>query len=213
MPSLSLIKRRVQGQTFEGQTYENMDLSSMLAFGSKWFNCTFNNCDMSLADLRSSQVEGCLFMDCQMAVVNFAGGAAIRHCVFDGCKMKQAIFAGVSPLDDVRFTRCAMHYSTFYDATVREITFDGSNLHGADLRFIESHGVSFRDSVLWNAAITLGCQSLGTQNTFDQRSADLFIAIVARLHPDQEKSRILRELAGEQLATVERLMGAEANVL
>jgi len=200
------MKRRVQGQKFEGQTYDALDLSSMQGFGTSWVGCRFISCDLAGSDLRNSNFDSCHFFECDLMLANFSGGSQLRHVTFEGCRMKQSVFAGVHPIDDVSFRACQLHYSSFLDSTVRSISFLDSNLHGADLRFIECAEAEFQRSVLWNASVQLGCQFLGTQNTFDSRSADLFVGMVARLHPSEEKRAILAEIAGEEMRVVERLM-------
>jgi len=209
MSSLTLMKRRIQGQKFEGQDYTKLDLSSMLAFGSSWIDCNFASCDLSLADLRNSVFESCRFFDCDLPIANFSGGSQLRHVVFEGCRMKQSIFSGVHPFVDVAFQDCELHYSTFADSTVREIWFVDSNLHGADLRFVECGKAVFQRCVLWNASVQFGCQFFGTQNSFDERSADLFAGMLGRLHPREEARTLLAGIAGGEMRVVERLMASQ----
>lgn len=202
--SLTLKKRRIQGQTFTNGVYERMDLSSMLAFGSVWEGCTFVSCDLSLADFTNNRLTDCRFVDCDLPLACFRG-STMRLVTFEGCRAKQANFSGIHPLDGVKFLDCKLNYATFFDSTVREIIFRNCNLHGADLRFIEcATPPAFNRCNLWGASVTFGCQFWN--GLFDERTADLFLAMLARVHPSEDKSIILEKIAGASLGVVKRLM-------
>jgi len=204
MASLSLMKRRAQGVKYEGELFQSMDLSSMLAFGSRWTDCSFYSCDLSMAVLSRSVFEHVSFVDCDLPMSRF-DGVEMRDVTFENCRAKHADFTAATPLENVKFLDCLLHYSTFANATVRDIRFIDSNCHGSDLRFIDGGKTAvYQGTVLWNASVQLGCQFLS--GTFDARSADLFTAMVARRHPDPDKSKLLREIAGTQFGVVERLM-------
>jgi len=205
--SLTLKKRRVQGQTFENEIYEKLDLSCMMAYGSTWRGVTFISCDLSLADFTANTLEDVHFFDCDLAQASFRG-AKLHHVIFEGCRAKLSQFAGVHPLDDVLFKDCALQYSSFADSTVRDARFVDTNLHGADLRFIEcAKPPVFEGCNLWGASVTLGCTFFN--GIFDERSANLFAGMLARVHPREEARTLLREIAGKQMASVERLMAGQ----
>lgn len=208
MTSLTLIKRRIQGQSFEGQSYENLDLSCMAAYGSKWVDCSFVGCDMEMADLQNSRLEDVRFVDCTLNLSNFSNGSQLRRVVFESCKLKMAAFSGIHPMDDVRFLDCSAQYASFFNSTVRQLLFSGTNLHGADLRFMENHVALFQDCNLWGAHITLGCQIFGDGVGFDERSVNLFLALAARKHPNPEIRSKLEEMAGAAVGVVDRLVSA-----
>lgn len=201
---LTLTKRRNQGQIYKDQEFSNMDLSSMLSFGSAWANCTFNNCDLSLSDFANNTIKNCRFVNCDLRLSNFRG-SIISNVTFKGCNLRQAVLAGVHPLEAVGFFDCQMHYSSLFDSTVKGAHFISCNLHGADLRPIENTGWLFEDCVLWNASFNLGCTFL--RGVFDERSVNLFVAMAARVHPKEESATILKKLAGKEMALVDRLMG------
>lgn len=205
MVNLVRLKRRAQGQNVVGQKFERADLSTLAAFGSTWEGCTFDSCDLSLANFTANTFTGCRFVDCEMPIVCFTN-SKMRHVRFDRCRIKKALLNEIHPLDDVHFVDCEMHESSFYGSTVREAVFVGTNLHGADLRWLECHSATFKDVVLWGASVQFGCQFFSTQNTFDERSVNLFVGMVARLHPNEEKRTLLRDLAGKEMSVVERLM-------
>ncbi len=207
--SLTLKKRRIQGQTFTNQVFERMDLSSMLAFGSTWEGCTFVSCDLSPSDFRNNKLIDCRFLDCDMKLTSFFG-ATLRLVTFERCSLKNSNFSGIHPLDGVTFKDCQMQDSVFTDSTVREIDFNGCNLHNADLRFIEcANPPRFVGSNLWNASVKLGCTFFG--GTFDERSCNLLLAMLARVHPSEEKSMILEKLAGKSLGVIRRLMDGRSD--
>src|SRR5438876_11689202 len=200
------MKRRAQGQTWEGETFKSLDLSSTLAFGSKWDGCTFESCDLTKAEFPTAKFNNCIFYDCDLLAASFQA-TQMHHVIFENCRAKHSVFAGATPLDDVRFLNCQLHYSTFYDSTVNSMRFADTNLHGADLRYIECREpVVYDGVVLWGAQTAFGCQFWNGQ--FDERSVNLFLALVARKHQDVDKRKMLEEMAGAtNVGIVERLMG------
>ena len=202
MSQLSKIKRKLQGQSFIGETFERQDLRSMSSYGSKWEKCKFIECKMSLADMSVSSFIECEFQDCDMMLSGWAR-TQIRRSVFLSCNLEQANFSG-GVLEDVHFTECRLCYSTFADATIRKVKFSFANLHGADLRYIECHDADYQHAVLWGAAIQANCNFF--QATFDERSIGLFAALLARVYPDGKTKEVLADLAKDHTKTVERLM-------
>src|SRR5262249_11486627 len=151
-----------------------------------------------------NRLTDCRFVDCDLPLACFRG-STLRLVTFEGCRAKQANFSGIHPIDDVMFTDCKLNYSSFFDSTIRQIAFRDCNLHGADLRFIEcASRPSFIGCNLWGVSVTLGCQFFG--GIFDERSADLFTAMVARVHPQESKAVVLERTAGTSMAVVRRLM-------
>ena len=207
--SMTLGKRRMQGHRYDGETFENLDLSSLDAFESVWVGCTFTNCDMTLGNMQRVELSGCTFQDCDMRAVNFMG-AKIRQVRFDSCDLRQSAFAGVTPLDRVVFQSCRLQYASFYNSTARDSEFLEANLHGADLRFIEATRMKYAGSNLWGAYVQLGCQFLRSE--FDERQCDLFTGMVARRQPNEEKRKLLTDIAGISAKVVDRLMATDEGV-
>lgn len=204
MGPLTLMKRRLQGQSFLDQDIRDLDLSSILASGATFRRCRLTNVDMSLGDFRSTTWEDCTLSNCKLSMTNWSG-SNLRQVRFENCELRHAAFLGVHPIDRVVFDRCNLHYSTFLDSTVRVVAFPGSNLHGADLRFIECESANFEGAVLWGAHQQFGCAFWN--GTFDERSMRVFVAMIARRFPDETRQRILEEVAGvKAVALVERMM-------
>lgn len=204
MPTLSLMKRRLQGYAERDRTVENVDLRSMAAFQSTWENCTFTNCKMGLADLRSSRFVGCTFFECSVYASNFSN-AQLTNVVFADCDFEQAVFVGAM-LRDVRFMGCRMAYSVFDGATLRKgVVFGDCNLHGAGLDFLEADHPAFTDSSLWGVKQALGCQFWNGQ--FDEEQCRLFLAMVARAYPESNAADQIATMAGDTaMKLVRRLM-------
>jgi len=203
-------KRRLQGFQASDQRYSGLDLGDISAFQSKWVNCVFDNCDLTLADFSGSEFEKCDFAKCDLTGASFRA-ARIRETEFVSCKLRRVAFTGCSPLKVVDFQNCDMRLASFYDATVEQANFIDSNLHGADMRFIEASQVTFNGSVLWGVAVNIGCQFWNA--TFDERSAGIFTAMAARIHPDPESAKILREVSGKHYEVARRLMDDAADAV
>ena len=196
-------KRRAEAVTIEGETFENLDLRSMLAFGSKWTNCTFRNCKMNLADLRAVKMEGCIFVACDLELANFSTSFFEEVC-FVNCNLEQATFMG-SQMRDVMFTDCRMAYGTtmFQDVTVKEAAvFLRCNLHGTNLDFreVQTGALRFDDCNLWGARVAMACAFW--RCSLDERAVKQFLALLAQVSQDGR----IAELAGDQYAVVRRAM-------
>jgi uncharacterized protein YjbI with pentapeptide repeats len=200
--TITLQKRRLQGLTFKGETYNGLDLSSMSASGSKWDSCIFKDCEASLSDLSSAQFTDCKFSGGVVHAAAFRQ-VSMRHVTLIGVDLRHSSFYG-GVFRDVLFLNCRLQYSSFADATVRSLLLLDSNLHGADLRFMEANHVDFRGSNLWNAQVQIGCSFFN--GGFDAKQCDFFTGMVARVHPDEKKAKILSDSAGKQKRVLSRLM-------
>lgn len=202
--SLVAYKRRAEATTHNGETFEKMDLRSMLAMGSRWKDCTFIECNLDVADLHASQFENCEFRGCSIRLANFQT-VMLENVTFVGCDMEGSSFMGAF-LRLVMFVDCRMAYGPvlFQDATAKgSVMFRGCNLHGSSLDFreVEPESLSFEDCNLWSAKMSMGCAIWNA--SFDARLVRQFLALVGRVSRDQ---RVI-ELAGEQFAIVNRAMG------
>ncbi len=200
------MKRRFQGQELLNESFKGTDLRSMAAFQARLLGSQFYECKFGVSDLRNTVINGCLFNECSMQLVNF-GVASIRGCRFVNCDLEQASFAG-SILEDVTFDGCRLAYSTFAGATLREnVRFHGSNLHGADLDFIEASHPNFEGSNLWGVKQPLGCAFWNGK--FDAEHVQYFAGMLARMSNDRATRSRLLDIAGDKGPVVERLMGGQ----
>ena len=202
MSSLTLQKRRLYGHLAEGKTFANLDLRSSHAFNSVWRKCIFTSCDFSASNFTSAQFIDCIFTDCTMMLTAF-NIARFDACIFSNCTLEQANFTAAI-LGDTAFDECRMTCAVFFDAMPTRMGMTGCNLHGADLRFLYSGGVDFQGSNLWGAQVGIGCGFFN--GSFDDRQCRIFLAMIARRYTESDTRDKLREMAGKEMALVERLM-------
>ena len=205
MPSLVKHKRRLHGYSGSAAKHENLDLRSAQAFGSVWKDYDFIRCNLSGANFQNATFENVRFDDCTGLLCN------LSMCKMSGVKFlggwwEQAIFT-VGILKSVTFQTVNLSYSSFAETLVTNLGFPDSNLHGADLRFLEAFGVDFRGANLWGAAMSLGCQFFNGK--FDEKQCQMFQALVARRYPVEYIGDRMRVLAGAQADLVDRLMRSE----
>ncbi len=196
-------KRRAEAAKFEGETFEELDLRSMKAFGSQWRDCIFKRCKLDLADLRSTRFESCRFLMCSIRLVNF-GTSFFDTVVFEDCDLEQTSFQGCH-FTSSEFAGCRMAYgdTMFQDATVKvRLAFTACNLHGSNLDFreVDARALTFLDTNCWGAKVSLGCAVFNAR--VDERMQKQLIALAARVRPHET----LESLAGEQKDIVDRLM-------
>lgn len=202
--SLQGMKRRAQGSRLVGESYKGLDLRSMSAYSSVWIDVRFDDCKMQLADMSGSTLTNVTFESCRIPLGNFSR-ATLENVRFVYCDIEQGVFAG-AVLKDAVFDNCRLAYSTFQAATVRFACFLDSNLHGADLDYIECNEARYPGSNLWGVKAAFGCAFYN--GSFDDDQIGLFAAMLARLKNSMGSTRIvtLDELAAPKMAVVERLM-------
>ncbi len=205
--SLVAIKRRAEGMVYEGEIYERLDLRSMKAFGAKFVKCAFRECKMDLSDLRNGRFEGCTFLHCDMQRVDFST-SSFASIIFEDCDLEQSSFSGCH-LNDVDFKDCRMAYAEtlFQGATAfSNVSFEKCNLHSSNLDFrqAEPGTLRFIESNLWGAKMAFGCAVW--QAEFDEKTCQRFVAMVARVYPENDTRVKLMEIAGDQYAVVDRAM-------
>lgn len=205
MHSLVKHKRRLHGYSAESRVWENLDLRSAQAFGSTWKGCEFIRCDFSASNFSNTTFENCEFTECTGTLANF-GLCKMSDVVVRGGSWEQANFT-VSILKRTTFTGVRLCYATFAETLVTNLAFPDCNLHGADLRFLEAFGVDFTGANLWGASVAIGCQFFN--GVFDQKQCQIFQALVARRYPVAYIGDRMRELAGEEMPLVERLMRSD----
>jgi uncharacterized protein YjbI with pentapeptide repeats len=200
--SLQSMKRRAQGFQATGEKYERQDLRSLSSYLSNWTNCAFTDCEMGLADLNTSKLTGVVFNGCRLYGSNF-NMATLTDVSFIDCDLEQASFRN-AVMRGVSIGRTRGAYSSFAGATMKTVRFWKTNLHGADLDFVEGKSVEFDDCNLWSAKASFGCAFYSS--TFDETSAQRFAAMLGRVYPTQDGREKLKALAGFQFRIVDRLM-------
>ena len=201
MPSISLMRRKLQGYSASNETVSS-DLRFAQAQRSNWYGIRFGDAELGAAVFAGSTFTRCEFTCAEAELVDF-GNCTFIDCTFDDCDLGGSMFIN-AVIRDVTFNRCDLVYGSFAGATIRVARFFKCNLHGADLDFIENNSCSFMDCNLWGAKASIGCQFYNSH--FDDATCRRFVAMVARRFPPGEDRRKLTEIAGKHFATVDRLM-------
>lgn len=204
------MKRRLQGHRAQGERFHGLDLRSMDAFGSTWEDCEFHGCRMQMSNMANASFASCRFIGCDLSIGNFVA-SRFTQCVITECQAEQATFGGAI-FRDTNITESRLCYANFSGTTWRGYSvIQQCNCHGADLTFLESDGIGFQGSNLWGAKVVMGCPMFGA-GRFDERQARQFGALIANAKIPLEVEGLARELAGDQLDVVARLMRRDPDV-
>lgn len=204
--NFTLQKRRMHGVRTEKAELYGLDMSSTEGPRSIWYGCKFTFVDFSTSNFAEAEFVDCTFRLCDLRMVNFLN-AKLRHVRFEECDLRKSAFVAATPMEKVEFHDSKLQYASFFNSTVRDVVFKDSNLHGSDLRYLESYRVKYDGSNLWSAQVAFGCQFLGNGAMFDERACDLFVAMVAKVMPNEKKAAALREVCGDMnKKVVDRLM-------
>ena len=205
MLSLARQKRRLQGYKGQSLSLDRTDLRSAKAFASAWEGCTFNEVNFNLTDFTNASFTECEFTLCTGLQANFFG-ARFVNCKIRDADFEQANFSACW-IDQTIFAYSRLCYTVFHDATLWNTTIKNCNLHGAELLFHQTRNVDYAGSNLWGVKVALGCPFF--QSKFDEKQKQMFVALVARIWPENNIGKRLEEYAGEEFALVERLMRDE----
>ena len=153
MASESLLQRLLAEDSFEHETFRDLDLDQAQLGGKELYRCTFENCRLQESGWKNSRLEDCVvkgsdltratfsgtglrgvrFEGCKLMGVDWSAVAPHPELAFEGCDLRYASFVGLS-LRRTPLLRCTAHEANFLDSDLSECDFAGTDLRGATLR-------------------------------------------------------------------------------
>ena len=113
--------------------------------------CTFDNCDLSGADLKYCTFVDCIFNDCNLSSTKMIS-TALRNVTFNNCKLMGVNFESCNPLlFDISCTNSQMNFCTFYQMTLKKVTFDNCTMHEVDFTEADLSGSKLKNCDLKDA--------------------------------------------------------------
>ena len=127
---------RFQDLAFDGCTFLNLDLASIVITRSKFVDCSFRNCNLSNVEwpecsIRNTTFESSKLTGSIFSVAEWSSFSAASPNRFVECDLSYVNFASAE-LGSVLFTRCRLREATFGGTDLVGATFDDCDLAGTD---------------------------------------------------------------------------------
>jgi len=113
--------------SFEDQTFDDLELDAASIEGKEFFRCTFRNAKLPESRWLHCSFEACSFIDCDLTRMKLLS-SALRGVTFTGCKLLGADFSQVSANPDVTLDTCILRYFIVDGQNLRAIRFSDCEL-------------------------------------------------------------------------------------
>nr|AYM52854.1 pentapeptide repeat-containing protein [Myxococcaceae bacterium MCy9487] len=155
--STALLRRLKQDDSFENESFTELDLQGADLSDKEFYKCTFQGCELQESRWKGTNLETCVFQGCNLtrAILN---GTRLRGVRFGGSKLMGIDWTGVSSNPEVEFEECGMRYSSFVGISLRktswlrcvapETNFFDIDLTDSDFSGTDLTGSNFRGCTL-----------------------------------------------------------------
>lgn len=136
----------METESFEGQSFDHLDIHEHPIAGNEYSSCRFEGCDFTEADLSRCRFEDCRFVacnfsnpivarsrfadssfeECKIVGLNFGNCDQLVFDVgFEGCRLQSCNFSSLK-MKGAAFRRCAIDSCFFEDGYLVDAAFDDS---------------------------------------------------------------------------------------
>ncbi|MBU8896763.1 pentapeptide repeat-containing protein [Corallococcus sp. H22C18031201] len=142
-------QRLLTEETFEGETFTNLDLESADLRGKEFFRCSFqdsrfqgsvwskakleecvySSCDLTRAQFSQTAMRGVRFENSKLMGIDWSVVAPFHEMSFEGCNLRYGSFLGLI-LRKTRIVQCIALETSFTDMDLAETDFEGTDLSG-----------------------------------------------------------------------------------
>ncbi|WP_244238307.1 pentapeptide repeat-containing protein [Corallococcus terminator] len=153
----ALLRRLKDEDSFERETFGELDLQGIDLSGKEFYRCTFEDCQLQEVRWKDSLLEACGFRGSNLTRANF-NAIRLRDVRFEGSKLMGIDWTGVSANPEVNFEECGLPYSSFVGLSLRqtsfvrcvarEANFFDTDLTDADFTGADLTGSNFRGCTL-----------------------------------------------------------------
>lgn len=146
-------QRLAKEDSFENETFTDLDLQGCDLGQKEFYRCTFQNCQLQESRWKRSKLEVCVFNGCDLTRaqlqetalrdvrfegsklmgIDWTGVSTNPEVAFEDCVLRYTSFVGLS-LRRTRFLRCTAMEANFFDLDLTEADFTGTDLTGSNIR-------------------------------------------------------------------------------
>ncbi|ABF86515.1 pentapeptide repeat domain protein [Myxococcus xanthus DK 1622] len=139
--------------SFENETFADLNLQETDLGGKEFYRCTFLNCTLQESRWTRTRMESCVFTGCDLTRARFTETSlrdvrfessklmgidwtdvgTFPEVTFDGSNLRYCTFAGLS-LRKTAFLRCTALEMNFIDTDLSEADFSDSDITGSNFR-------------------------------------------------------------------------------
>lgn len=159
-------QRLAAGDSFENETFTDLDLQGANLGQKEFYRCTFQRCQLQESRWKGARLEACVFSDCDLTRAELQQ-TGLREVRFEGSKLMGIDWTNVSPNPEVAFDNCLLRYTSFvglslrrtaflrcsaleanfFDLDLTEADFSGTDLTGSNFRGCNLTKADFSTSV------------------------------------------------------------------
>ncbi|QRN94195.1 pentapeptide repeat-containing protein [Archangium violaceum] len=164
--TLTAEQRLTKEDSFENETFADLDLQGCDLGQKEFYKCTFERCQFQESNWKRSVLEACVFNGCDLTRAQFSQTAlrgvrfegsklmgidwtsvsANPELAFEGCVLRYTSFVGLS-LRKTPFLRCTAQEANFFDLDLTDSDFTGTDLTGSNFRGCTLTRTNFSDTV------------------------------------------------------------------
>lgn len=184
----ALARRLRSEESFEHETFADLELPGLGLRQKEFFQCTFTRCQFQESQWSLCKFEDCTFQGCDLTRAKFSQ-AALRGVRFEGSKLMGIDWSSVSSNPEVSFEGCVLRYASFVGLSLRktdvrrcsaqEANFFDLDLTDADFEGTELTGSNFRGCTLTRTdfSLTVGLTLSPTLNRLKDTQVPLATAV------------------------------------
>lgn len=155
----TLLRLRAEA-SFDGETFEGLELDREDLSGKELCQCTFRNCKLQESRWGRTRLEDCIFEGCDLTGM-VPRELAARGVKFHGCKLLSVNWADLGSYPQMEFADCDLRYVAFVSVSLHqapflrckatEATFIEADLTSADFADTDLTGAVFEKCILRKA--------------------------------------------------------------
>jgi len=154
--------------SYEGQSFADIELKNSQVENIEFVNCTFNHCDFNESIFRTCTFRDCVFSNCDLSLLR-VDKSLFKNTEFKSCKALGINWSKASwgrkeitqLIKSIDFSKCVLNYSTFIglelshlnmqDCIAHEVDFSKAILRKANFKGTDLQNAIFRNSDLREA--------------------------------------------------------------
>jgi uncharacterized protein YjbI with pentapeptide repeats len=148
-------RRLLEEESFENETFTDLDLRGASLAGKEFFHCTFRNCRLEESRWTGSILEACVFRGCDLTRAQLTD-TALRDVRFEGSKLMGIDWSPVRPNPELAFEDCNLRYCSFVGQSLRRTAFLRCSAPEVNFLDLDLTDADFTGSTLTGSTIR-GC--------------------------------------------------------
>ena len=118
----ALRQRLLAEDSFENETFRDLDLERAELSGKDFYRCTFEGCRLQESRWKNSRLEDCTVRGSDLTRASLSG-TGLRGVRFEGSKLMGVDWSAAAPHPELAFQECNLRYASFVGMSLRQTAF------------------------------------------------------------------------------------------